>query len=73
MVKLYEQVTSYRPMSLLSSIVKLFEKALLHPPNFPIAIRNKHSAIDWIPNDYRKEVLSYYVFGYITDIWLGVA
>lgn len=50
-----EQVTSYRPISLLPTISKLFEKLLLkrlkpliNIPDFQFGFRNKHSTIDQI-------------------------
>ena len=50
-----EQVTSYRPISLLSAISKLFEKLLLkrlkpliNIPDFQFGFRNKHSTIDQV-------------------------
>lgn len=50
-----EQITSYRPISLLPSISKLFEKLLLKRlkplikiPDFQFGFRNKHSTIDQV-------------------------
>lgn len=50
-----EQVTSYRPISLLPTISKLFEKLLLKTlqplvniPEFQFGFRNKHSTIDQV-------------------------
>ena len=50
-----EQVTSYRPISLLPVISKLFEKLLLkrlkpmiNIPDFQFGFRNQHSTIDQV-------------------------
>src|SRR5262249_4538162 len=75
-----ELVTSYRPISLLNAIAKLFEKLLLkrlkpliNIPDFQFGFRNKHSTIDQVHRVVTEIEKAFEAKKYFVAIFLDVS